>query len=294
MPNGENYTVDEHFISRMYLKEFAEIRGTGHKEKAFIWQFNVKTLEQTPIQVNINSICYEKNLYELRNDDGTFIERNTIEMAFAGIESGVSKAINSIKRRIQNEKCINCTTFLTDEEKTMLTIFITALMYRDPQTIERGITFIKENNPDLSDTQARNFTLLNLLPLGQDPEWNQNTIIRTGIANLNDMAFHVGVTSDDVIFTSDRPFVEWFSHDDELSNRPKSLVFPLTSRMVVYLFRQEDVDRIGWNYSFRLDEERIRDIQMNISVCARNWIYTRKKLTNEQIDLIKTARNRMK
>lgn len=266
MPNGENYTVDEHFISRMYLKEFAEVRGSGHKEKALIWQFNVKTLEQTPVQVNINSICYEKNLYELRNDDGTFIERNTIEMAFAGIESGVRKAIKSIKNRTQNEKCINCTAFLTDEEKSMLVIFITALMYRDPQTIERGISYLKENNPDLSDMQARNFTVLNLLPLAQDPEWNQNTIIRTAIANLNNMAFQIGVTSDDVIFTSDRPFVEWFSHDNELSNRPKALIFPLTSRIVVYMYPQEDIESIGWNYSFRLDEERIRDIQINIAI----------------------------
>lgn len=294
MPNGENYTVDEHFISRMYLKEFAEVRGSGHKEKALIWQFNVKTLEQTPVQVNINSICYEKNLYELRNDDGTFIERNTIEMAFAGIESGVRKAIKSIKNRTQNEKCINCTTFLTDEEKSMLVIFITALMYRDPQTIERGISYLKENNPDLSDMQARNFTVLNLLPLAQDPEWNQNTIIRTAIANLNNMAFQIGVTSDDVIFTSDKPFVEWFSHDNELSDRPKALIFPLTSRIVVYMYPQEDIESIGWNYSFRLDEERIRDIQINIAICARNWIYTRERLTDEQIGLIKAARKRMK
>lgn len=294
MPNGENYTVYEHFISRMYLKEFADIRESGHKEKAFLWQFNVKTMEPTPVQVNVNSICYEKNLYELRNEDGTFIGRNTIEMAFAGIESGVSKAIKSIKCRIQNEKCINCTTFLTDEEKSMLIILITTLMYRDPYTIERGISFLKENNPELSATQARNFTLLNLLPIGQDVNWNQNTIISTAIADLSEMAFQVGVTTGDVIFTSDRPFVEWFSHDPTQPNKLKSLVFPLTSNIVVYLYPKEDVDSIVWNYSFRLDEERVRDIQFNTAVCAREWIYTKEKLTVEQLELITKARNRLK
>lgn len=294
MSNDENYTVDEHYISRMYLKEFAEIRGSGHKEKAFLWQFNVKTMEQTPVQVNVNSICYEKNLYELKNEDGTFIGRNTIEMAFAGIESGVSKAIKSIKCRIQNEKCINCTTFLTEEEKSVLIIFITTLMYRDPYTIERGISFLKENNPELSATQAKNFTLLNLLPIGQDVNWNQNTIISTAIANLSEMAFQIGVTTDDVIFTSDRPFVKWHSHDLKQHNRFKALVFPLTSRIVVYLYPKEDLDSIGWNYSFRLDEERIRDIQSNIAVCAREWIYTKEKLTEGQMELITNARNRMK
>ena len=32
------YTEDEHFLSRMYLKEFSEIKKKGNKEKAFVWQ----------------------------------------------------------------------------------------------------------------------------------------------------------------------------------------------------------------------------------------------------------------
>lgn len=66
MPNDNDYTVDEHFLPRMYLKEFSEIKKKGNKEKAFVWQYNVRTMIQTPIQVNVQDICFEKNLYELR------------------------------------------------------------------------------------------------------------------------------------------------------------------------------------------------------------------------------------
>lgn len=35
MPKDKNYTEDEHFLSRMYLKEFSEIKKKGNKEKGF-------------------------------------------------------------------------------------------------------------------------------------------------------------------------------------------------------------------------------------------------------------------
>ena len=108
------------------------------------------------------------------------------------------------------------------------------------------------------------------------------------------MAFQVGLTTHDVIFTSNRPFVQWPSHNEEYPNRPKALLFPLTSRLVLYLYPIEDVEKIGWNYLFLLDEGRIRDIQTNIAVCARKWIYSREKLTNEQLEIVKEARNRIK
>ena len=34
MPKDKNYTEDEHFLSRMYLKEFSEIKKKGNKEKS--------------------------------------------------------------------------------------------------------------------------------------------------------------------------------------------------------------------------------------------------------------------
>ena len=290
MANTKNYTVDEHFVPRMYLREFSEIKMNGDKEKAFIWQYNLKTMKQIPVQVNVRDICFEKNLYEIRNENNTFVAHNLIENAFGNIEVAVSKVITSIKQRTQNEKCLNCTMFLSEEEKTLLIIFITTLMYRDPATIEKGIGYLKESNPHLTDGQARNFTLLNLLPLGLEPEWDKQTIIKTAITNLCGMAFQVGLANEDVIFTSDRPFVQWPSHDKEYPNRPKAILFPLTSKIVVYLYPLEDVKKIGWNYSFLLDKERIRDIQVSIAACAREWIYSKEKLTNKQLEVIKDAR----
>ena len=293
MSNKKNYTVNEHYIARMYLREFSEIKGSGKNEKAFIWEYDLKSMKQIPDQVRVESICFEENLYEFRDKDGTFIGRNTIENVFGKLEDDTSKVIKSIKLRSQNKDCLNCTSFLSEYEKNVLIVFIIALMYRDPITIEKGISILKEENPNIPENDARNFTLLNLLPLGQDPKWDENTIIRRALENLSGMAFQVGLTSDDAIFTSDRPIVLWPSKSTEVISRPKALVFPLTSRIVLYLYPLEDVDRTGWNYLFQLDEGRIRDIQANIAICARRWIYSRECLTGEQLRIIKEARNRL-
>ena len=65
MPKGEKPTEDEHFIPRVYLRGFSEIKNSKKKnEKALIWQFNLKTMQQIPVPVDVKDICFEKNLYE--------------------------------------------------------------------------------------------------------------------------------------------------------------------------------------------------------------------------------------
>lgn len=289
MPNGDKKTEDEHFVPRMYLKGFSEIKK-GKQEKAFIWQFNTKTLQQMPEQVNVKDICFEKNLYELRNIDGTFIAQNRIENIFGKLEKNTSKVINSIKEKSQNEKCLNCANILSEDDKSYLIIFMTALMYRDPQTIELGIQTLQKSNPDMVMREARNYTLMNLLPLGVDTEWDENTLIRTAVTSLCGMAFQIGITDDDVIFTSDRPVILWPPDKYELYNRPKAVVFPLTSRLVLFLFPWEGVEPIGRNCFIKLDGERIKDIQTNVAVYAREWVYSRHPLNEKEVEIIKEAR----
>jgi hypothetical protein len=165
-------------------------------------------------------------------------------------------------------------------------------MFRDPDTIDLGIKSLQAKNPDMGLRDARNFTLYNLLPLGVDREWDENTIIRKATERLCGMAFQIGIADEDVIITSDRPFVVWPPDENELYNRPKAVAFPLTSRLVLYLFALNDVEAIKSSFFIKLSEEQIRDIQENITVCAKKWLYSRNPLTEEQMNRVKSARNR--
>ena len=289
--NRDNATVDQHFIPKMYLNGFAEVKS---KDIANTWQFDVKTFQYIPNRpTRTDEICKKRNLYELRNDDGGYIARNVIEEAFGRIETKAGVVFKSVILRAQTETCMNCSSFLSEEEKSVLVIFITSLMYRNPETIEAGVKFLINENPEISFSRASNFTRLNLLPLGIDKSWDEKTIIRTALKNLEGMAFQVGVTEGDVFFTSDRPVIQYPSYNDNFPYTPKAVIFPLTSRIVLYLYPKEDVSQTAQNCLFQLDQERIRAIQHNISVYARRWIYSRKPLTEEQVFIIKAAREKM-
>ena len=215
------------------------------------------------------------------------------EKAFGRIEATAGAVFKSIILRAQTETCMNCSSFLSEEEKSVLVIFITSLLYRNPETIEAGVKFLINENPEISFSRASNFTRLNLLPLGIDKSWDEKTIIRTALKNLEGMAFQVGVTEGDVFFTSDRPVIQYPSYNDNFPYTPKAVIFPLTSRIVLYLYPKEDVSQTAQNCLFQLDQERIRAIQHNVSVYARRWIYSRKPLTEEQVFIIKAAREKM-
>ena len=142
----------------------------------------------------------------------------------------------------------------------------------------------------MDDREARNFTLMNLLPLSGDHEWDKNTIIRSAVEMFSGMAFHIGFTDDDTIITSDRPVIQWPSHDNNLDHRPRAVAFPLTSRLVLYLFPIENVEQNERSCFFKMSKQQISDIQANIAVCARRWIYSKNMLTVEQLEIIKKAR----
>lgn len=62
MTNQKNQTVNQHYVPRCYMKNFATINGTGKKEKALIsfYQFDKNLLLN---KVPTKTICYEKYFY---------------------------------------------------------------------------------------------------------------------------------------------------------------------------------------------------------------------------------------
>ena len=285
MTKNKQMTHSEHYIPQMYLRQFSE-------NKKNLYRYDVNNLDRPPEVRSIKRICRRIDMYEPIDKEGAYIIPNHIENRFERIETKASKIIETINAKAQNERCLSCSSILTEEEKSVLIIFITALMFRDPDTIDLGIKSLHASNPDIDIKDARNYTLYNLLPLGVDSEWDKKTIIRTATERLSGMAFQIGITTEDVIITSDRPYVVWPSDKNESYNRPKAIIFPLTSRLVLYLFALNDADAIKRSFFTKLSEEQIKDIQENVTVCAKKWLFSRKPLTEEQMERVKEARDR--
>lgn len=294
MQERNNPTQNEHFIPVMYLKNFSRTKyKKANKEKNLIWQYDLNSMKQIPDPVDVRDICFEENLYEIKDRDGSFIDQNLIEKTFKRFEDNAGRVIQEIIAKAQNENCLKCSTVLSEDDKTYLLIFLTALAFRDPQTIDSGIAFLQASNPEIDIREARNFTLWNMLPLSNDAEWNNNTIIRSALSMFCGMAFQIGMADSDIVITSDRPVIIWRSYDTEPNSRPRAVAFPLTSNLVLFLYPIESVDPMSGNCFFRMSDQQIKDIQANVAVYARRWIYSKDKLTDEQLETVRKTRERM-
>lgn len=289
MPYGDKLTSCEHFVPQMYLKGFSDTKIYCKGNKHFIWQYDLKTMSQSSQPVPINSICYEKDLYEIKDSNGEIIAQNYVEDKLNLIEKQVDIVFRSIIQKAENADSLPDQHFLSDEEKSTLIIFISIQILRDPESLSIMSEATKMQSTDYSDLEAKNSVLLNLLPTNIDTEYNCEPLLLRFAEMLYGMAFQVGITNEDSIISSDKPYaVEKMC--DEAGNRFKTITFPLTSRIVLYLHPLEYVDPQGWNCCFFMDKDRVRDLTINISYSARRWIFSRNPLTDAQIDLIKAAR----
>lgn len=289
MSQNNNFTIKQHYISKLYYKHFSVI--DQQSDVAFTWQFDTNSMCYKPnYAVSVSNICHKDNLYEIRDKEGDFVSRNTIENIFGRIESETNIVIEGIINKSKNEKCLNCSTVLSEEEKNQLILFITSLQFRDPNTINSGIRILQSQKSDIDVRDARNFTLLNLIPTGIGTEWDKNTIIRKASEKYSGMGFQIGYSMKDDIITSDRPVIEWLSYEHDSINKLYAVAFPLTSKLILYMYPKEKFPSYELNCFFRLSEAQIKDSWQNVAAFAKRFIYSKNQLTEEQIELVKDVR----
>ena len=95
-----SYTVDEHYISRFIIKNFADEHG----------KVRVINKSKQPIEAYSSlpkKLFFSYNLYETRNNDGTFFDRNAIEKRFADFEGRLSAELPKIIKRADENKKLN-------------------------------------------------------------------------------------------------------------------------------------------------------------------------------------------
>ena len=77
------YTIDEHFVSRFIINRFMN----SQEQVGFI---NVKQNEPVIRTSKSTAICFCKDMYEIKNRDGSYFERNSTEKRYAAIEAEIS------------------------------------------------------------------------------------------------------------------------------------------------------------------------------------------------------------
>ena len=120
----KQFTIDQHYIPRFILKNFTK---DNMLQVADISGKNTRYFMTSP-----DRICFEKNLYELKNSDGTYFDRNKIEDWFSSIETWLAPRLNELI-----QKCSDAQYRLDGEQDAALAMLFALQLTRLPEIKER-------------------------------------------------------------------------------------------------------------------------------------------------------------
>lgn len=285
MDDIQNMTHIEHYIPRFYLRHFSV-------DKTKVFRYDIEQLDLPPKLSLLTESCQEKDMYELFNEDNSYLAPNLIEKAFGRIETETGRVIKSIAEKSADMNNSDIDSLVSENEKNTLIIFLTTLLFRDPITINKGIKFQLNENSNLSEREARNYTLFNMLPLGVDKKWDQNTIGRMALRLFGGMSLKIGVSHEDLVITGDKPVVLFGFSRNKSDDRVQKVLFPLTSNLIMYLYSPEIIDGGFKNVFINVNNQQLFELHDYISMNAEKYLFSKKQLTEIQIERLKTARQR--
>lgn len=130
-----NPTVDEHYIPQYIIKNFANKQNR-------VCVADIYTSPCRLFSPTSEAILFRKNLYETKNIDGSFFQRNSIEHQYRDIESMCSLHIPNIISRVERGQV------LSEFDDSILFLDTVLQLIRTPRVKK----FLESNNDDLKGT----------------------------------------------------------------------------------------------------------------------------------------------
>ena len=290
MPKGDNDTKKQHFIPQCYLRNFS-------KDKVHIYQFDVLSQKQISKSVPIETICYEKNMYEYKDKNGNFICRNLIEKVLGQFEGRFANVFQSIKAKahILNGKTLS---FLSLNEKAFLIIFLATLIVRNPNVLQEGTNLAIEILGDnITKNEARNIALKTCLPFDKELDVKDKNLLNPIMKIFEDMSFQVGLTNKELLWTSDSPVILYRSNREEYIDnyemKADEVIIPLFPNIALLMRPFEKTRHDMYNRLVKLETEKIKEINYSMATHCERWIYSKTPLTEKQIKWIKKERSKI-
>ena len=275
-------TTDEHYIPQFYLRNFSP-------DGEHIYQYDVLSGKQTQVAVPIRSVCYEKDLYEFKDNSGEFVKRNLIERCLGIYEAEFANIFRSIQSKVNHFENYNTRCFLSKQEKEYIVLFLSTLIVRHPDIIqEYQDRAIKLSEGNINKNSARNMALEMCIPLYKRLTAKDANLLGKVMGDFYEMSFMVGITDTNIIITSDFPAVV-------IKNNLKvdAVILPLSSNLVLYKYPYDKTPRQNYNCLFTLTQNDIEYINKVVARCCRRWIYSKSPLTEKQIEIISIGRSNL-
>ena len=270
-------TTNEHFIPQCYLKQFSQ-------DNKHIYQIDMSDEKLTQKRVSTESICYEKNLYEFKNESGDFMQRNLIEKSLSVFEADYINILRSIQSKAAHEENFHTLCFLSKNEKKSLVFFLSTMVLRKPENIKAAQETTMEVLGDLvTETTARNWALQYCLPITKEIKLGEKNLLNSFCSLFDNMAFQIGIADKDQLLTSDVPVILF---EGDKPNKIHSAIFTLSPQLVLYMKKYETTKKELRNRLVYLEISDIEFINNSIIKRSNRWIYSKYPLSKNKINQI--------
>ena len=279
MGKNKDYTEKEHFVPVSYLTGFSD-------DNIYVWYYDLRDLAKDPKPVPIESICYRKDLYEVKDENGSYFQRNLIEKCLMGLEGQFTTKRHKLEQKLIKEN-FGKACFFTEEEKVFWKTYIAVQMLRTPSVIKNGEGEIaKTINYKDAGEMAKYITISHCLPFDITIPNRENTFFMRIISILDKMSIRLGVDYEERIITSDNPIYCYAPGFD--IDSCERILFPVSSKMIIELCSDAEIGQK--NTVFELSREHLIDVYNTITYSAHNSVYTRKRIPKEYLDIVNSAR----
>lgn len=114
-----HYTKNQHYIPQFILRNFTSKKGK-------LGACNITKLPFQCINTTPESICFEKNINEIVNLDGTYYNKNSVELFLSKIEGEIANQFHKMSDRI------NTVDGILPEDRIAIASFIALQITRNP------------------------------------------------------------------------------------------------------------------------------------------------------------------
>lgn len=279
-----NPTSREHYVPKAYLNGFAS-------EDKRLYFYDLKTRLHSNIMVNVDTICFQRDLYEYRNSNNEIILTNRVERVLEVMDRKLTRYRNAIRKRV-NVVDPHTKSFLTEDEIAYWITYITLQILRLPKLIDEATILMQEMMPSIEDANMHRNTALNLLlpflkPL--EPDSLEARFFALFYEGFNSMKHTIAYDEKHRLFTSDCPIYTyapmWYTPKKRISNCEK-LIFPIDESLCFIFSR---TGKYPDNGVFSIDDREYESICKSIAYAADAKLFTKRKFTKQEKEWIRIA-----
>jgi hypothetical protein len=284
-----NITKKQHYIPQVYLRgfsrEYKPLKKFDDDKRYTVFSYDLLSNKQIEQAIPIKSICYEKSIYELRDQNGDLINVNYLEKTFGILEIEFSKYRRKLERKAYYKENLKIRYFLDRDEREFWQSYITFQILRLPQIVkgakEEAEKVFSGIGDKYSTYEIDSFAKMSLFPFFREigEESIEYKVFSAIFDSMDRMNIAVGVNKNGRLITSDKTI----SIDTEIfpCDEYKSLFFPITSTLCVMFAGEEYKDTITNNTLIEIDDEWCDDINRSIVNSSFGKVYSSYKLSGE-------------